>query len=176
MPVWDRSNVTLSLPPPRLTDRFPVTPVMFTASAWPLMVVPTPGVSLITLAAGWLIVTLVAPLSVRVRLPSTRLVERLAGTSRSSSECRAGRNRAGGRATAALRRPPRPSNLPMKRGAVIGNLLVEERATEPQVNPRGCRGSGGLPVHEQDGVSPDTAVRRASRSVRSEKVSVGVPA
>src|SRR5262249_10834044 len=105
MLVFDRSKVRVSLPVPRLTERFPLTPLMVTAPAWPLMVVPASGVSLIWLAAGWLIVSPIAPLSLRVRLPATRLEVMLpARARRLSSVSEAGRKRIGVRADADLRR------------------------------------------------------------------------
>src|SRR5262245_49117436 len=126
MLVSDRSKVRLSLPAPRLTERFPVTSSMVTGPDWPLTVVPSAGVIVIWLAAGWLIVRLLAPLSVSVRLPSTRLVVTLAGVSRSSSDSRAGRNRTGLRTGACLRRRLRPISLPRKLRSNICNLLMEE--------------------------------------------------
>src|SRR5262245_10604167 len=82
----DRSKVTVSLPLPRFAERFPVTPLMVTALALPLIVVPAAGVIRILFAAGWLIVKLTAPLSVRVKLPPTRLVATFASIARCSSD------------------------------------------------------------------------------------------
>src|SRR5262249_10068495 len=162
MLVSDRSKVTLSLPVPRLTERFPVTSSRVTGPAWPLMVVPSPGVIWIRLAAGWLIVRLLAPLSVMVRLPSTRLVETLAGVSRSSSDSRPGRKRTGLRTGACLRRRLRLINLPRKLRSNICNLLMEEGTRSPGQTHRGSEAPAASPAREQDGVFPSAARRRAS--------------
>src|SRR5262245_42541156 len=127
MLVADRSKVMESSPVPRLTDRFPVTSAMVTGPAWPLMVVPASGVILIWFSAGWLIVKLTAPLSVRDRLPFTRLAVMLAGTSRQSSDSRAGRHRADLRTGARLRRPWLRNTFDKKLETDIRNLLSENR-------------------------------------------------
>src|SRR5262245_17570360 len=139
MLVSDRSKVRLSLPAPRLTERFPVTSSMVTGPDWPLTVVPSAGVIVIWLAAGWLIVMLLEPLSVSVRLPSTRLAVTLAGVSRPSSDSRAGRERIGLRTGAPLHRLLEPSNLSMKCRTDICNLLVGVRTREPETGPRGSQ-------------------------------------
>src|SRR5262245_8434192 len=122
----DRSNVSESLPVPQLADRFPDTPELVTMRGWPLMVVPSVGVSRITLGAGWLITTLLAPLSVIVRLPPTRLVAMLAISARPSSDSRPGQKRFF-LARAFLRRPLRPSNLSMILSSNIRNLLCQKK-------------------------------------------------
>jgi hypothetical protein len=97
------------------------------ADAWPLTVVPMPGVSLIVFGAGWLIVTPTEPSSVSVRLPSVRLALMLAGTMRPSSASMPGRKRFGARAGVAGRRLRRPNSLRMNVGADIFNLLKERK-------------------------------------------------